>query len=190
VAAKGFSPTEGGGWRINVNRPTEKLYPQSGPEQERATERARVIYQRFRDAVLKAAAGPLDLYFDLHQNSHDDNIDVATLGVSPHEATLIKAAYMEIRQRVLRDRTDVPKVNLAIESIDKVTFRARVAKEQGILRWAKQSLHFEMPVHRVFYDMRARHAYTEILSQLIQRVVILRRSAIAVRAARSAPTLP
>lgn len=187
VAAKGFSPTEGGGWRINVNRPTEKLYPQSGPEQERATDRARVIYQRFRDAVLKAAAGPLDLYFDLHQNSHDDNIDVATLGVSPHEAILIKAAYMEIRQRVLRDRGGLPKVNLAIEPIDKVTFRARVAKEQGILRWAKQSLHFEMPAHRVFYDMRARHAYTEILSQLIQRVVILRRSSIAVRAARSAP---
>jgi hypothetical protein len=181
VAAKGFSPTEGGGWRINVNRPTEKLYPLSGPELERATDRARVIYQRFRDAVLKAAAGPLDLYFDLHQNSHDENIDVATLGISPDDAIRIKTAYMEIRERVLRARTGLPKVNLAIEPIDKVTFRARVAKEHGILRWAKQSIHFEMPAHRVFYDTRARQAYTEILSQLIQRVVILRRSSIAAR---------
>jgi hypothetical protein len=88
---------------------------------------------------------------------------------------------MEIRERVLRARTGLPKVNLAIEPIDKVTFRARVAKEHGILRWAKQSIHFEMPAHRVFYDMRARQAYTEILSQLIQRVVILRRSSIAAR---------
>ncbi|MGH7798539.1 MAG: hypothetical protein ACREQ2_27045 [Candidatus Binatia bacterium] len=187
VAAKGFSPTEGGGWRINVNRPTEKLYPRSEPEQERATDRARAIYQRFRDTVLKAAAGPLDLYIDLHQNSHDDNIDVATLGVSPREAGLIKAAYMEIRQRVLRDRTGLAKVNLAIEPIDKVTFRARVAKEQGILRWAKQSLHFEMPAHRVFYDTPARYAYTEILSELIQRIVTMRRSSIADPVVRLAP---
>jgi hypothetical protein len=27
VIAKGFSPTECGGWRINVNRPTERRYP-------------------------------------------------------------------------------------------------------------------------------------------------------------------
>jgi hypothetical protein len=85
VAAKGFSPTEAGGWRINVNRPTEKLYPRSEPEQERATDRAREIYERFRDTVLEAATGPLDLYIDLHHNGHDDNIDVATLGVSPSE---------------------------------------------------------------------------------------------------------
>ena len=175
VTAKGFSPTEAGGWRINVNRPTEKLYPRGEPEQERATGRAGEIYQRFQDTVLKAAAGPLDLYIDLHQNSHDDNIDVATLGVSRHEAELIKTAYTEIRQRLLRDRTDVPIVNMAIEPIDKVIFRARVAKEQGILRWAKKSLHFEMPAHRVFYDARARDAYTEILGELIPRITTMLR---------------
>lgn len=188
VAAKGFSPTEAGGWRINVNRPTEKLYPHSGPEQERATDRAREVYQCFRDAVFKAAAGPLDLYIDVHQNGQDDNIDVATVGISPDEAALIKTAYTEIRQRLLRGRADMLVVNMAIEPIDKVTFRARVAKEQGILRRPKKSLHFEMPAHRVFHDAPMRQAYTEIIGELIHRIVPILHSSSAFPAARLAPT--
>ena len=170
VAAKGFSPTEAGGWRINVNRPTEKLYPRTEPEQERTTDRAREAYERFRSTVLKAAKGPLDLYIDLHQNSHDDKIDVATLGVSLYEAEAIKKIYNEIRERRLRRWPGVPAVEMAIEPADKVTFRARVAKEQGILGWAKKSFHFEMPAHRVFHNARARRAYTEILAELIWNV--------------------
>jgi hypothetical protein len=190
VAAKGFSPTEAGGWRINVNRPTEKLYPRSEPEQERATDRAREIYQRFRDTVFEAAAGPLELYIDLHQNAHDDNIDVATLGVSPSEAAWIKGLYVEIRTRWLRDRTDMPLINMAIEPIDKVTFRARVAKEQGILKRAKRSLHFELPGHRAFANARVRHAYTEILGETLRRLTTKLRAPLATPAASLAPIRP
>ena len=184
VIAKGFTPTECGGWRINVNRPTEKNYPRGEPEQEHGTDRAREVYDRFTETVLRAAAGPLEFYVDIHQNSHDDNIDVATLGISRREAGLIKAIYSDIRERMLRNRADLPKVNLAIEPIDRVTFRARVAKDQGILRLATRSLHFELPAHRILYDARARRAYTEILSELIQRVAMALR--IPAQAARSA----
>jgi hypothetical protein len=190
VAAKGFSPTEAGGWRINVNRPTEKLYPRSEPEQERATDRAREIYERFRDTVLEAAAGPLDLYIDLHQNGHDDNIDVATLGVSPSEAARVKTMYLEIQKRLLRERTDMPVINMAIEPIDKVTFRARVAKERGILRRATKSLHFEMPAHRVFANARVRQAYTEILGELLRRLTTMLRAPLATPAASLPPPRP
>jgi hypothetical protein len=91
VLAKGFTPTECGGWRINVNRPTEKNYPRGETEQEHGTDRAREVFQRFREKVLRAAAGPLEFYIDVHQNAHDDKIDVATLGISRREAASIKA---------------------------------------------------------------------------------------------------
>ncbi|MGH7854501.1 MAG: hypothetical protein ACREP3_13740 [Candidatus Binatia bacterium] len=173
VIAKGFTPTECGGWRINVNRPTEKNYPSRGPEEERGTDRAVRTYERFRETVLRAAAGPLDLYIDIHQNSHDNNLDVATLGISRAEAEAIKKAYVEIRQQILRAYDNLPKVNLAIEPIDKVTFRARVAKEQGILRLAKRSLHFELPAHRVLYNPHARRVYTAILAKLVDRIAAM-----------------
>jgi hypothetical protein len=49
VIAKGFTPTECGGWRINVNRPTESRYP-SG-EIEIDSERAQKTYHSFKEAT-------------------------------------------------------------------------------------------------------------------------------------------
>ncbi|MGH7785191.1 MAG: hypothetical protein ACREO5_15300, partial [Candidatus Binatia bacterium] len=147
-----------------------RSYPAAGPGQEVATKRAKEVYERFSETVLKAAQGSLNLYIDFHQNSSEPNIDVATLGISLQQAQTIKSAYDEIRDRMLRGRNDLPKVNLIIEPVDKVTFGARVAKEQGILRLAKQSLHIELPAHRVLYDGRVRHAYTVILAELINRI--------------------
>ena len=127
----------------------------------------------------------MDLYIDLHENGFDDDIDVATLGISGAEARGVKDAYREIRDHLIQLRPGLPKVDMAIEPIDKVTFTARVAKEQGILRLAKRSFHFEMPTHRLFYDQRVRHAYTEILSELIQRITALQSNRIQARAASS-----
>ena len=84
----------------------------------------------------------------------------------------------------------MPRVSLAIEPIDKLTFRARVAKEQGMLRLAKRSLHFELPAHRVLYDDDARHAYMEILSELIQRVAMPWRDPTAALTSMFVPTTP
>src|SRR3970282_2996694 len=65
VIARGFSPTEAGGWRINVNRPSEKTY--LAPEFEVGSSRARETYSAFRETVIDAAGGDLRLYFDVHQ---------------------------------------------------------------------------------------------------------------------------
>lgn len=174
VIAKGFTPTEAGGWRINVNWPTEKSYPMGEQGQEKNTDRARIVFQDFSDAVSKAARGPLEFYFDFHQNSQEENIDVATVGITARQAEIIKSAYREIRDGILTAHKNVPSVNLIIEPVDKVTFGARVAKEQGILRLAKRALHLEMPAHRVFYDPRTRHVYTAIFAELMSRIAAVR----------------
>jgi hypothetical protein len=67
VIAKGFTPTECGGWRINVNRPTESRYP-SG-EIEIDSERAQKTYHSFKAAVLSASQNDLRLYIDVHKTA-------------------------------------------------------------------------------------------------------------------------
>jgi hypothetical protein len=99
-----------------------------------------------------------------------DNIDVATLGVSPVQAQTIKAAYQQIRERVLSGYAGVAKVDLRIEPIDQVGIGAWATKDHGILRLAKHSMHVELPAHRVLHDEKARQAYTTILTELIDRI--------------------
>lgn len=169
VITRGFTPTECGGWRIDVNRPTERRYPTDTIE--RKTERAREIYQLYLATVFRVARGPLDLYIDIHQNSDVDDIDVATVGISREEAQAIKFAYKRIRDMVLQDFPGVAKVKLVIEPVDQVTIGAWAAKDHGILRLAKRSLHFELPSHRVFSRDTARRAYRKILAELILQIV-------------------
>lgn len=103
--------------------------------------------------------------------------------------TSVNSAVLELhsRCRKLSNCAHLAKANFAIEPIDEVTFRARVAKEQRILRFAPHSLHFELPADRILYDTRTRRAYTEILSELIQRITMLRPAPIAARAATLLP---
>ncbi len=181
VVTRGFTPTECGGWRINVNRPTERRYPTDTVERE--TARATEVYQRFKESVFEAARGPLDLYIDMHQNSSENNIDVATVGISREQARAVKTAYREIRDRMLREEPEVPKVNLVIEPLDQVAIGAWAAKDQGILRLAKHTFHFELPAQHVFYRENARRAYTKILAELINLIATTKSSSIIARTA-------
>jgi hypothetical protein len=169
VITRGFTPTECGGWRIDVNRPTERRYPTDTIE--RKTKRAWEIYQRYSATIFRVARGPLDLYIDMHQNSDVDDIDVATVGISRADAQTIKFAYQRIRDVVLQDFPGVAKANLVIEPVDQVAIGAWAAKDHGILRLAKRSLHFELPSHRVFSRDLARRAYRKILVELISVIV-------------------
>ena len=172
IVTRGFTPTECGGWRINVNRPTERRYPTD--VNERKTQRSTEIFQRYRDSVFQAAGGPLDLYIEMHQNGSEAHIDVATLGVTRRQAMEIKDAYRKIRDRVLGEIAEVPRVSLVIEPLDAVAIGARGAKEIGMLKLAESSLHFELPAQHVFYSNPARRAYTRILAELIKHIVTQR----------------
>jgi hypothetical protein len=169
VVARGFTPTECDGWRINVNRPTERRYPVG--TLERKTGRAAEVYRIFREIVLRQARGPLSLYVDVHQNDTEPQIDVATVGITSKEAEHIKNIYQEIRDQALSDVPATAKVDLAIEPFDRVNIGAWAAKDHGILRLAKRSLHFELPAQRLFYNRGVRRAYTKILAELINRIV-------------------
>jgi hypothetical protein len=173
VIAKGFTPTEAGGWRINVNRPTEKSFPGYFEGFEIDSDRAMEVYRTFKDVVLQSSQGKLDLYIDIHQNGQQNDIEVATLGLTREQAQIIKNAYLEIRDQALRNTAGIAVVDLVIEPLDVVQIGAWAAKGQGILGVAKTSLHFELPVNRVLVNSRARETYTTILARLLSRTAHL-----------------
>ncbi|MGE5220085.1 MAG: hypothetical protein ACM3SP_24030 [Chloroflexota bacterium] len=168
VVATGFTPTESGdSWRINVNRPTELRVDAS--EREIRTERAATTYNAFRNSVLEAAGGKLNLYFDIHQNG-GQRIEVATVGLSREEAKFVKRTYRELRNQLLTDHPHITVVDLAIEPLDDLEVGAWAAKTNGILRLARKSLHFELPADNIMATASQREVYTVILTNLLRKV--------------------
>lgn len=171
VISSGFTPTEAGGWRINVNRPTEKSY--LAPEFEIHSQRSQDVYRTYKDLVIKAARGELALYFDIHQYG-GRRIQVATVGIPLEQAREIKRIYLKIRDRVLVNSSDVDLVQLLIEPLDAIEIGAWPAKAQGILSVAKKSLHFELPLYTLFRTEKSHGLYAQILSELLKQVASTR----------------
>jgi hypothetical protein len=167
VIASGFGPTEAQGWRINVNRPTEKTYPSM--EFELRTPRAERIYRTFKTLVVNGAESALDLYVDVHRHDTDGRIQVATVGISVAEADFFKKTYEAIRDNALKLNRDVARVELAIEPLDTIEIGAWPAKAQGILTAARQSLHLELPGSNLLGSAKARAVYAAILADLFKQ---------------------
>jgi hypothetical protein len=168
VIARGFSPTEAGGWRINVNRPSEKTY--LAPEFEVRSSRSRETYSAFRDTVIDAAGGELRLYFDVHQYG-GSSIQIATMGVTAAQAQNLKQRYQRIRDQLLKENPDIERVKLMIEPQDDVEIGAWPAKAYGILGIARKSVHIELPLHSALRSEKSRDVYTRIVSELIKQAV-------------------
>lgn len=168
VIARGFGPTQCGGWRINVNRPTEGRYP--AEKIEIGSERAERTYHSFKEAVVKAAQNDLSLYIDIHQNGRQENIEVATVGISDQEAQFIKKSYREVRDRVLPSVPGVASVDLMVEPLDAIEIKATATKAMGILGLAKKGLHFEFPLYSTLQSRNARRAYGDILALLLGEI--------------------
>jgi len=169
VIARGFTPTEAGGWRINVNRPTEKTF--LAPEFEVSTTRSREVYDGFRNIVFDAAGGDLRLYIDVHQYGRGNAIQVATVGINAAQARKMKLGYRTIRDRLLKVNPDIERVELVIEPLDEVEIGAWPAKAHGILSIAAKSLHIELPLHSALHSEKSRGLYTKVISELVKQAV-------------------
>lgn len=168
VIARGFTPTEADGWRINVNRPSEKNY--LAPEFEINSPRSRKIFDAFKEIVFDAAGGDLRLYFDVHQYGYDKTIQIATVGIDTRQALRIKQAYQRIRDRLLNETAGIDRVDMLIEPVDQIEIGAWPAKYRGILSVARQSLHIELPLHSALRSRESRHLYISVIAELVEYV--------------------
>ena len=176
VVASGFSMEEDdqlrASRRYQVNRPLEGVPGRPASEQE-PTETARQVYELYEQRVLEAAQGPLRFYAEIHGNNRAQcagQIEIATVGVDRELALRLRALAELIRDAHLRGHDEIQTLQVLIEPVDAVTYRASGAKREGILRLPERALHIELP-RCARRDWR--EAYTAILADFLTQAVTL-----------------
>jgi hypothetical protein len=176
VVASGFAlapnGAEGAGRRYQVNRPLEGV-PGSPASEHEPTETARQVYEIYERRVLEAAQGPLRFYAEIHGNNRmacAGQIEIATVGVDSELALRLRALAELIRDAHLRTDVEIQRLDVLVEPVDPVTYRASGAKRDGILRLPERALHIELP-RCARRDWR--EAYTAILADFLTQAVTL-----------------
>jgi len=176
VVASGFSMAgddrQRASRRYQVNRPLEGVPGRPTSEHE-PTETARQVYEVYEQHVLEAAQGPLRFYAEIHGNNRAQcagQIEIATVGVDRELALRLRALAELIRDAHLRAHSEIQTLQVLIEPLDAVTYRASGAKREGILRWPERALHIELP-RCARRDWR--EAYTAILADFLTQAVTL-----------------
>lgn len=166
VLATGYARPGPEGRRFNVNRPTEGV-PGGAPAEELATAEAGRVYEAYRRAVREAAQGPLHLYVEIHGNGRHESagrIEIATVGVSRDEAWRIRTLLELIRDARLEGQADVPRLDVRVEPLDRISLTASGAKRTGILTLPRRGMHIELP--RAARTLGG-EAYTDVLAQFL-----------------------
>lgn len=176
VVASGFGLPGNGhgghGRRYHVNRPFEGVSGRPAAEQE-PSESACHVYEAYERRVLEAAQGPLRFYAEIHGNDRAQcagQIEIATVGVDTELALRLRTLAELIRDAHLRTNGEIDRLQVLIEPVDPVTYRASGAKREGILRLPERALHIELPTC-ARRDWRA--AYTAILADFLAQAVTL-----------------
>ncbi len=94
VIGKGFTPTECAGWRINVNRPTERRYPAG--ESEIDSKRAKETYPKLRSsAALNLADGELGSDASISiKTGKNKSSRLLPIGVTQDQATVYQGRHL------------------------------------------------------------------------------------------------
>jgi hypothetical protein len=166
VVATGFAFLDPEGRRLNVNRPTESV-PGSPARQEAETRAARDAYAAYRRHLHEAAQGPLALYVEIHGNGRRQSagrLEIATVGVSRDEGWRLKTLLELVRDAHLGARPGPPRLDVLVEPVDPLHYRASAAKRGGALGLAPRALHIEIPrIARTAH----REAYTALLADFL-----------------------
>src|SRR6185295_8789429 len=131
------------------------------------------VYELYEQRVREAAQGPLRFYAEIHGNNRPacaGQIEIATVGVDPELALRLRALAELIRDAYLHTHAEIQKLDVFVEPVDPVTYRASSAKRDGILRWPERALHIELPACA---RRDWREAYTAILADFLTQAVTL-----------------
>lgn len=162
-----YRDLDGNRRRLNVNRPTESVQG-APPSEEISTVEARQVYAAYADRVREVAQGPLTLYVELHGNVRKESagrIEIATVGVSREEAWTLKTLLELVRDAHLGDRSDIPRLDILVEPLDRLYYGASVVKQVGIFTLPQRAIHIELP--RVARTA-GREVYTDVLADFLR----------------------
>jgi len=168
VIATGFAGSRTGGVRLNVNRPTEGA--RLAPGAEPITPRAARVHEAYVALVRRAARGPLALYWELHghrRRACAARVEVATAGIDAPLARRLKEGFRAARDRSLGGRPGLPALELSIEPVDRIHFRASAARRWPPFTEAASVLHVEFP-HAARVSPAARKLYVGLLAEVLE----------------------
>jgi hypothetical protein len=123
--------------------------------------------------VREVAQGPLNLYVEVHGNAREESagsIEIATVGVSREEAWLLKTLLELIRDAHLGGRPEILRLQILVEPLDQLYYRASAVKQVGILTLPQRTIHIELP--RVARTL-GREAYTDVLVDFLTQASAL-----------------
>jgi hypothetical protein len=130
-------------------------------------------YLAYEKRVQEAAQGRLAFYAEIHGNGRRETagrIEVATVGVDREFASRLRTLFELIRDAYLRGHPTTPRLEMVVESADKVFYAASGARRDGILRFPTRALHVELPrIARV----DAREPYLVILADFLTQAATL-----------------
>lgn len=167
-----YRDLDSGRRRLNVNRPTEGVQGGS-PSEEVATAEAWHAYEAYVGRVREVAQGPLTLYVEVHGNVRHESaerIEIATVGVSREEASMLKALLELVRDAHLGERPDLPRLEVLVEPLDRLYYTASAVKQVGVFTLPQRGMHIELP--RAARSV-GRGAYTDVLADFLTQALSL-----------------
>ncbi len=152
--------------RLNVNRPTEGVQGGS-PSEEVTTAEAWQAYDAYVGRVREVAQGSLTLYVEVHGNVRHESagrIEIATVGVSREEASMLKALLELVRDAHLEGRPEIPRLEVLVEPLDRLYYTASAVKQVGVFTLPQRGMRIELP--RVVRSV-GRDAYADVLADFL-----------------------
>ncbi|MEK7783458.1 MAG: hypothetical protein AAB279_05990, partial [Candidatus Binatota bacterium] len=158
--------------RLGVSQPVVRSgpYPASWRSSQRGS-----VFKEYRKVLRKAAKGETELYIGVHRSSDKeaaDRIEVATSGLTFEEAMALKEAYTRIRDRLAAGK-EAPRLEMAIEPLERISWRVSGVKHHGVLLIAAKGLNIRMP--QSFSSDSEEGLYAEILSQWVDETIVVLR---------------
>ncbi len=124
-------------------------------------------HEAYVSRVREVAQGPLSLYVEVHGSVRQEGggrIEIATVGVDRQDAWMLKTLLELIRDSHLRGRPEIPRLDVLVEPLDRLSVMASSAKQAGIVRPPERAIHIELP--RVARTL-GRQAYTDVLADFL-----------------------
>ena len=158
VIAYGF-----GSKRIPVTQPlVRRIGSGVGDPRQRGS-----TYPEFKNLLRTVAGGNLKFYVGLRvadKKNRLDRIEVATTGLTDEQLREMAASFARIRQREIAN-TDAPVVDVALDPLDEISWRASGVKHHGVLMLAERGMNLRLPA--MLSTEPAKHVYKKVLSEWI-----------------------
>lgn len=136
VTARGYVVN---GVRINVNRPTEGANLSSANEIR--SERAACVYEYFHHAAQQLLnEAQTTLYVEIHGASSIQDIEIATIGLSQDQVSLMKATLQSAW-----NAQNGSSRRIKMEPLDVISLTASANKAIGMMSRYQPAIHIELP---------------------------------------------